>query len=168
MVEAESNGDLPWALVVSNSNALLQSISTIAPITYTLTTMGSCAITSTNGLMDLFQHRHNSFDLDASDFMLDDLKKSGFLSWRNIKDKVQGTSKQSGRFSDFLESRLRRSQFTMFTATYAEWRPDFVHRMTLELEKEMGSTVASMIKGISLLVRLTTQEPETAFKSLEV
>jgi hypothetical protein len=146
MLNDHEEGRIPWLLLVSKSVPLLQAIAVLAPIAYSLTTMGSCAMTNTAMLADLFFHRRSQDDdLDSPAEAVQSINLSGFLSWEGVNAVVSGSSKQTGRYSSLLEWRLKNRLLTLFTAPYHTWTTETVPQILRLVETNLGSACAAMM-----------------------
>jgi len=149
MLNVRDSGDVPWVLAYGDSVRVLQALAEITPIGYTLTTMASCNVITSARLVGLFFQRHpiDLWDDDPAGESVEELKKSGFLSWMDVTSPVGGSASQRGRFSEILSYRIKYRLPTLFTALVMDPLDALKSRKRLieDIEAALGTAAAVMI-----------------------
>jgi hypothetical protein len=167
----ESGEQVPWMVLLSSSVPVMQALATLSAMTYSLTTTGSCAMTDTSKLVELFFHRHadDAFQSDPAADLLYEIKVAGFLVWEGVTGSVSGSAHQAGRFENLLEYRLRHKLLTLFTAPYVSVKPETRKRLIAQIENALGSGVAAMLDSEASLLNIRVkEETKKAYGELEV
>lgn len=165
----ETGEQLPWFVLLSNSVPTMQALATLVAMAYSLTTLGSCAMTDTAKLVDLFFERRDSQGADPADDLLHEIKVAGCLVWEGVNGSVSGSTHQAGRFANLLEYRLRHKLLTLFTAPYVSIKPETRKRLLEQIETALGSGVAAMMSNdVSMLNIRAKAETKKSLAELEV
>lgn len=153
MLNAKDKGELPWLLALSNEPTILQAVANLIPVGYALSVLGSCAVTSTQQLVDLFYSRRpaDSFEPDPDGESLHEVQVSGFLAWVDINSTVSGSVHQTGRFASLMEYRLKHKLLTLFTAPYMVWSAGTQAQIDDEIARATGQAVGSMLKQVPVI-----------------
>lgn len=158
----KEEGIVPWILMLSNAPEMLQAIANLIPVGYSLTVFGSCAVTRTPQIVDMFFSKRPSdmFEPDPAGESLHELKTAGFLSWEGIHEMVSGSPHQYGRFSTLMEYRIRHKLLTLMTATYVYWSGDTQKQIQTQIAAAAGNAVAAMLLEVPvILLKVPIQSP---------
>jgi len=169
MLNAKEEGKLPWLLILSNAPVMLQALANLIPVGYSLSTLGSCAVTSTAKLMDLFFSKKpmDMFEPDPDGELLHEIQISGFLSWEGINGTVSGSPHQYGRFSALMDYRLQHRLLTLMTAPYVMWSNDTLVQTRQQIGLTAGTSVAAMLMEVPT-VNLKVTLPKVATATMEI
>lgn len=157
------NGE--WVLVASNSQVLLQSISRLVPVTFSLTTRESCIFVTTERLITRMR---DDSDVRSEDDVVFQARAAGVLSWLNIDAVPESGPKYHSKLSEILLKRyeLGRSSvfFTESTLTKVESLDVLLGKMT----KAIGASGASLIEEVSKIKSIKVKSTLGEIGEMEV
>lgn len=160
-----------WVVVLSNNNKILQSLATLLPITYSLSTVRSCFNVSNLNLAQLFSAR-KPYDVITpypEGDLIHKAQVAGLLMWEAITDSTYAVTKQSGNFSDFLRSRLERKCSTVFMTSYTgNFNSATVERMLNLIKAAVGENASSIIIETAEIKNYVVKQKEFYTTSKEV
>lgn len=105
-----------WLFLITNSNSLLEEISTLIPVVYSLTSSWSSMTVDSHHIYSLV----TSYSDEVIENKIRKTQKASLLFWNHFLEVSQYASRSSGSFTALLRNRAKRKCSTVFTLLYKE------------------------------------------------
>jgi hypothetical protein len=140
-------GEVPWLFLLTNNRILLNQLSKLLPVTWSLSTRTSSHLISNQMLMDMVFMAKKYDPQDEEEILpADHIKTARFIFWKGTTDVIPGLQKFSGRSIDLLDG--REDKPTVFSHAYPQrnFKAEDVEEVYNKVSACLGDEVSSLIE----------------------